>query len=197
MKLHPAKVEKLVNEHYENLYRFALGLSRNEAEAADLTQQAFYRLSTKGGQIRDLRKAKSWLYTTLRHEFFAMRKRSGRFIAIDESEEAAATDEFFDTEAVRHADAGIVMNEMGRIREVFREPLLLFYLEDLSYLEIADILDVPVGTVMSRLSRGKKELRASLADSPMIKLLPGNVVSINEVAAGKNQKSDDRQGEIQ
>ena len=61
--------ENVVNAHYEPLYRFALSLSHSEADAGDLVQQTFYRWATKGGQLRDRSKAKSWLFTTLHREF--------------------------------------------------------------------------------------------------------------------------------
>ena len=61
-------------------------------------------------------------------------------------------------------DAGVVMQALWNVDEVYRAPLMLFYLEDHSYLEIAAILEIPVGTVMSRLARGKVQLRGLLAD---------------------------------
>ncbi|MDF1738873.1 MAG: RNA polymerase sigma factor [Verrucomicrobiales bacterium] len=159
-------LEHLVEEHYANLYRFALSLTRNEAEAADLTQQTYFTLSTRGGQIRDLKKAKAWLFTTLRREFLSLRKQSGRFISIDEEnapEPVAA--ETIENDAAQATDAAFVMEALKGVREVFREPLALFYLESLSYREISKILEVPIGTVMSRLSRGKSELRGRLSET--------------------------------
>lgn len=186
MKLAPQIVESLVVEHYAGLYRFALSLARNEAEAADLTQQTCFHLAERGGQIRDLSKAKSWLFTTLRREFFAMRRQSGRFAPIDEEAraEVAAPDDV-ELETLSRADAALVMDALGRVNEVFRAPLALYYLEDLSYREIAEILEVPVGTVMSRLSRGKSEMRASLArlmERGDLPELPGNVLPIEPPA---------------
>jgi RNA polymerase sigma-70 factor (ECF subfamily) len=68
-----------------------------------------------------------------------------------------------EVDRVRRMDAASVVSALQEVDEVFRAPLTLFYLDDLSYLEIADVLDVPIGTVMSRLSRGKAQLRAALA----------------------------------
>jgi RNA polymerase sigma-70 factor (ECF subfamily) len=62
-------------------------------------------------------------------------------------------------------DAGAVLDSLAKISEAFRAPLALFYLEDYSYKEIAEILDVPVGTVQSRISRGKSQLYKILTDS--------------------------------
>ena len=75
-------------------------------------------------------------------------------------------------DTVAAMDANLVVEALQEVEENFRAPLTLFYLEDLSYQEIADALDVPIGTVMSRLSRGKSQLRARLA----AKEKGGNVV---------------------
>lgn len=185
MKLSPTVLEHLVDEHYANLYRFALSLARNEAEAADLTQQTYFQLATRGGQIRDLKKAKSWLFTTLRREFLRVRRQTGRFTSIDEENapllEAPAT---IEDEALRAADASLVMEALSGVREAFREPLALFYLEDMSYREIADILEVPIGTVMSRLSRGKDELRGRVSEKISENDRPRNVLPLRRSATG-------------
>lgn len=184
MKMDPSLVEVLVSAHYEGLYRFALSLARNEAEAADLTQQTYYQLATKGGQIRDLGGAKSWLFTTLRREFFAMRRQSGRYLPIDEQEqEMIAAPDDVEVTALANADAELVFEALSLVTEVFRIPLALFYLEDLSYREIAAILEVPVGTVMSRLSRGKRELHTRLSAAMDRGELPLNVVPLKRGTA--------------
>src|ERR1044071_7195506 len=71
--------EKLVELHYQSLYRFAFSLTRNESEASDLTQQSFYIFAKSGGQIRDRQKAKSWLFTTLHREYLGRRRKMIRF----------------------------------------------------------------------------------------------------------------------
>src|SRR6266403_4314737 len=71
--------EQIVSQHYEPLYRFAFSLTRTEADACDLTQQTFYIWATKGHQLLDRSKVKSWLFTILHREFLHSRKKVVRF----------------------------------------------------------------------------------------------------------------------
>jgi RNA polymerase sigma-70 factor (ECF subfamily) len=154
---------QLVDAHYAALYRFALSLARNSADAGDLVQQTFFIWATKGHGLRETTKAKSWLFTTLYREFLRGRRRGQRASSIEDlppgQQEIAAEE----VDCVAKLDAATVMAALQEVDEVFRAPLTLFYLEDLSYQEIAGALEVPIGTVMSRLSRGKAQLRAVLA----------------------------------
>ena len=154
---------QLVDAHYAPLYRFALSLARNGADAGDLVQQTFFIWATKGASLRDSAKAKSWLFTTLYREFLRGRRRDARATSIEDlpaGEQDLAAEE---VDTLARLDAGAVMAALQSVDEVFRAPLTLFYLEDLSYQEIAETLEVPIGTVMSRLSRGKAQLRTALA----------------------------------
>ena len=154
---------QLVDAHYAALYRFALSLAKNPADAGDLVQQTFFIWATKGHALRDSGKAKSWLFTTLYREFLRGRRREARLTSVEDlpPDEADLPAEQIDQ--VQRMDASLVIEALQEVDDVFRAPLTLFYLEDLSYLEIAAALDVPIGTVMSRLSRGKAQLRAALA----------------------------------
>jgi len=154
---------QLVDAHYVSLYRFALSLARSEADACDLTQQTFYVWATKGHALRDVAKVKSWLFTTLYREFLRGRRRGERITAIETTPQAELETATLEPESVNTMDARLVVEALQEVDEVFRAPLTLFYLEELSYQEIAETLDIPVGTVMSRLSRGKIQLRARLA----------------------------------
>jgi RNA polymerase sigma-70 factor (ECF subfamily) len=153
--------EEIVSAYYEPLYRFALGLSRSEADAADLTQRAFERFGEKSGSVRDVSKTKTWLFTTLYRDFLQQKRHSTRFpeSELDESIDATIAEL---PRADVMADANAAVAALNRLDEPFRSALMLFYLQEHSYREIAEILDVPIGTVMSRISRGKEMLRARM-----------------------------------
>jgi RNA polymerase sigma-70 factor, ECF subfamily len=154
---------QLVDRFYPALYRFALSLARSEADACDLTQQTFYVWATKGSALREAEKAKSWLFTTLYREFLRGRRRSERMTALDTVSEAEFEQATLAPEMVSAMDAESVLAALREVDDAFRAPLTLFYLEELSYQEIEDVLEIPIGTVMSRLSRGKAQLRTKLA----------------------------------
>ena len=155
--------EKLVEDYYMLLYRFALSLSRQEAEAADLTQQTFFLWASKGHQLRDLSKVKTWLFTSLYREFLGRKRHQDRFVESEETPEVIAAQTVAPV-VVDQLDSEIVQRALLGLDEIYRAPLTLFYLQSLSYKEIAETLSVPIGTVMSRISRAKEHLRKALAD---------------------------------
>ena len=155
--------EQLVREYYQPLYRFALSLSRQPADAGDLTQQTFALWAEKGHQLRKRGKVKAWLFTTLYREYLRSRRRTDRFPHL-ELEEAELDVPSVAPETIERMEAQDVMEALGRVDEGYRVPLSLFYIGGHSYAEIAEILDVPMGTVMSRISRGKDQMRKILAD---------------------------------
>jgi RNA polymerase sigma factor (sigma-70 family) len=162
--MHEEVFPQLVETYYAALYRFALSLTKSPADAGDLTQQTFFIWATKGEALREIAKAKSWLFTTLYREFLRSRRRDSRITAIEDLPPAQQDPPEQDTDVISKMDAQLVMEALLEVEPTFREPLTLFYLQDLSYIEIAGILSVPIGTVMSRLSRGKMHLRARLAE---------------------------------
>ncbi len=161
--LEPLSFEEVVSAFYKPLYRFALTLTGQPSDACDLTQEAFYIWATKGNQLRDQSKIKSWLFTTLYRKHLNSQQRQSRFPHC----ELTSVDSQLPTispELVRQMDTDTVMQAVRQIDEIHRVPLTLYYLEEHTYAEIAEILDVPIGTVMSRLMRGKALLRQLLAD---------------------------------
>lgn len=155
--------ETLVNLHYAGLYRFALSLTRNETEARDLTQQTFYVWAAKGHQLHDPTKVKSWLYTTLHREFLGAERRHNRFPHYELME---VSDELPNVtpSLINKLDAGALLDCLARLDPIFQAPVALFYLEEHSYKEIAGILDIPLGTVKSRIARGIGQLQHAILE---------------------------------
>ena len=150
--------DEIVSAYYQPLYRFGYSLAKNEHEAGDLTQQTFCIFAEKGHALRDKSKVKSWLFTTLYREFLRRKRKNDRIDHYEPEllEQAGGSVE---SGVRRSMDAHLALEALDEVDAVYREPLMLFYLKDLAYKEIANVLDVPIGTIMSRLSRGKAQLR--------------------------------------
>lgn len=155
--------ENLVACHYKPLYQFALSLTRDESDACDLTQQTFCIWAAKGHQLRDASKVKTWLFTTLHREFLGTRRRQTRFPHV-ELEFAAEELPVVPPATVNRLDTAQLLDALARLDEIYQSPVALFYLQDCSYNEIAEILGIPLGTVKSRLTRGLARLHQLLSD---------------------------------
>ena len=153
------ELEELVDAHCHLLYRFAFSLAKDEDQAAELVQRAFLIWIRKGDQLPDQSNPGTGLFTTLYREYLGYTRPSGRSLpdALDDAEpESAPGGPEAEPEVV---DAREALDLLSGLDETFRAPLALFYLQQHGYTEIASILDVPIGTVMSRISRGKEQLR--------------------------------------
>jgi len=160
--LSPVFLQETAETFYLPLFKFAHRLCGNSTDAADFTQETFYLVQTRGHQLRTRSKVKSWLFTTLYRQFLKRRHRQNRFpeVALEEADghwhEAGE-------ESARPADAALVLRELAAMDERYGVPLKLFYLENKSYREIAKAVPLPIGTVMSRISRGKRLLASVLS----------------------------------
>lgn len=155
--------------HLDSLYRLALRLSGNEADAEDLVQEAMLRAYRSWERYTPGTNAKGWLLTILRHLFINEYRRKRRhpesvdldtiepFALLDEKQEEDPQTAFFD----RIVDEE-VLRAVDQLPEAFREAVMLSDVEGLSYEEIAKVLEVPVGTVKSRLYRGRRLLQGKL-----------------------------------
>lgn len=152
-------VEELVERHYELLYRYAYRLSGSPVDAEDLAQQTFLIAQAKIGQLRRAEHARAWLFTILRNAFLKSVQTGGQpdTISLEHTAEPSAETEV--EAALVKQELQSVLNELP---EEFRTPLVLYYFQEFSYREIAGQLEIPLGTVMSRLARGKKHLRGRL-----------------------------------
>jgi RNA polymerase sigma factor (sigma-70 family) len=153
--------ESLVARYYGPLYQFAFSLARDEADACDLVQQTFCIWAAKGHQLRDATKVKTWLFTTLHREFLGGRRKQARFPHV-ELEHAVAELPVVSPASVNRLDTAQLLVALARLDEIYQAPVALFYLQDCSYNEIAEILGVPLGTVKSRLARGLGRLHEFL-----------------------------------
>jgi len=153
--------EAIVSDYYEPLFRFAMSLTRSESDAGDLTQQTFYIWATKGHQLHDFSKIKAWLFTTLHRTFLVSRRRQIRFPHHD-LEEVSAELPVVSPVITNRSDSLQVLAALAEVDEVYQAAVALFYLEDCAYKDIALILDVPLGTVKSRIARGIMQLREIL-----------------------------------
>ena len=150
----------IVSEYYADLYRFGLALAKNESEAADLTQETFLILAKHKEQIREPETIKSWLFTTLRREFLRKVRTPAAHPEVEPGERESQA---IEPNVLRSMEAKTALAALHMVEENYRTVLELFYLGDLSYKEISATLGVPIGTVMSRLSRAKEQLGRALA----------------------------------
>lgn len=149
----------LVEEFHGAVYRYAYRLSGNEADADDLTQQAFVVALEKGESIHDAKATLQWLFVVTRRLFLRgleLRKRAeplgGR-----ENWDLAAPEERDSLEDHDSLDVAL-----ASIPQEVRTMVVMYYMERLSYQQIASALQIPIGTVMSRLSRAKEKMRSAL-----------------------------------
>jgi len=164
-------LERVVSDLYGPVYRFALTLACSETEAADLTQETFLILCGQHEQVREPDKIKSWLFTTLRRNFFRTLRRRQIHSEV-ELEPKHHVQSAIDPTGPRSADVGAILSALSELEEDYRTVLELFYIADLSYKEIANTLKIPIGTVMSRLSRGKERLRGVLGETDSTQVPP-------------------------
>jgi RNA polymerase sigma-70 factor, ECF subfamily len=157
--------------HLDAVYRFALRLTGSPADAEDLVQETFLRAFRSWDHYTPGTRAKSWLFTICRNAFLRQRQREnrrGEVIQQASTPEAPLFLPAYQDDPEGNFFTGIVdqtiLDHIDKIPAEFREVVLLSDLEGLSYAEIADVLDVPLGTVKSRLFRGRKLLQKVLYD---------------------------------
>jgi len=153
----------LVDQHYALLYRYAYRLTGCEADAEDLTQQAFLAAQKNLSQLREPERAKSWLCAILRNVYLKD-CRSQRALPTKPLETVPEPSASLPFESP--VDGEQLQNILNELPEEYRSVIVLFYFGELSYKEIAEQMGVPIGTVMSRLARGKAHLRRRLVPCP-------------------------------
>lgn len=153
-------ITPLVEQYYESLYRYAYRLSGSAADAEDLTQETFFKAQTQFDQLREVERAKPWLFRILRNAFL-QRVRSDKThkpVSLDSIGEVPAK---LPTE-LPEIGSDQLQQALNELPEGFRTPVILYYFEEMSYRDIAEQMELPIGTVMSRLARAKTHLRERL-----------------------------------
>ena len=166
--------EALVGRFYRVLYQFAFALTRSEADAWDLTQQTFYVWAEKGDQLRDHSKVKSWLFTSLHRAFLQSRRRQAKFphcelSAVDAELPAVSPPE------INQLDSSQVLEALRQVDEIYQAPVALFYLDECPYKAIAEMLDVPLGTVKSRIARGIAQLQQIMGGRAVLQRIKNTI----------------------
>lgn len=151
----------LVEQHYVLLYRFAYRLSGSAADAEDLTQQTFLAAQAHLSQLRDERQSKSWLCTILKNCYLKSIRKSTAVSVCSLEQSAEPADRGSE---VKKFDSEKLQQALNALPVEYRIPLVMFYFDECSYKEIAKQLQTPMGTVMSRLSRGKGLLKRLLSE---------------------------------
>jgi RNA polymerase sigma-70 factor (ECF subfamily) len=159
----PQTLERLVDEHYAALFRYAYRLSGSAADAEDLTQETFCKAQLNFSQLRDGGRARPWLFSILRNAYLHR-------VRADKQQNCVSLDGVGElpeptAESLPEIDPELLQQALNELPEAFRTPIILYYFEEFGYREIAEQMDLPIGTVMSRLARAKAYLRNQLLPS--------------------------------
>jgi RNA polymerase sigma-70 factor (ECF subfamily) len=171
-----AKFSDLAMEHMPSLYTAALRMTRNPADAEDLVQETYLKAYRAFNSFTEGTNLKAWLYRILTNTYintYRAKKRRPEESDIDDLEnfylyrrlgglEGASAGRSAEDEVLDHFTETEVKEAIEALPEQFRMAVLLGDVEGFSYKEIAEILDVPIGTVMSRLHRGRRALQKRL-----------------------------------
>ena len=151
--------------HVDLIFRCACKLTRKSHDAEDLTQETFYSAIKNFSQLKDRDKAKNWLFSILKNLFLKDLEKNKKRVDIEFdsvsnmiSGKVNIEEEHLKAEAARN-----LREALNKLDERLKAPIEMFYFEKLSYKEIAKSLDLPIGTVMSRIARGKVYIRRELS----------------------------------
>jgi len=146
----------------DQLYRVALRLCRNQAKAEDLVQETFLQAWRSFHRFELGTNLRAWLYKIMFNVYYSAQRREK--LQLSPVEETIAETLAYDPPTPQKLTDEEVLAALDRLPRDFQIPIVLADVEELSYREIADVMEIPIGTVMSRLHRGRKLLRAELVN---------------------------------
>jgi len=166
-----AGFEDLALPLFDSLYNFSRWLVHDQNDAEDLVQETYLKALRGFGSFQPGTNFRAWIYRILRNTFLSSRSTAEwrMTVAMDEEEDSPALPTTFSTPEsllIERSSNDAVQCAIAQLPLIFREVILLCDVEDASYREIAEILSIPIGTVMSRLARARKAVRESLGKTP-------------------------------
>lgn len=147
----------------DDLYRVAMWLTRSRSEAEELVQETFFQALKSFHRYQVGTNCKAWLMVILYHLNAKRRRKLGAMVLVEDPEDKIAGTIIFEPSIPQNITDEEVLQALKNVPQAFRDVVVLADVEGFSYKEIASILDVPIGTVMSRIHRGRKLLRIELA----------------------------------
>jgi RNA polymerase sigma-70 factor (ECF subfamily) len=158
-----ARFEVEAMPHAASLFRVAMWLTRDQTEAEDLVQETLTEALASFHRFAQGTNCRAWLVSIMYHRQSKRRRAGTRLHLVSDAEERIAETVAFEPPTPQGLTDEEVLNALERLPPAFQEVVVLADIEEMSYKEIASAIDVPMGTVMSRISRGRKLLRAELA----------------------------------
>jgi RNA polymerase sigma-70 factor (ECF subfamily) len=161
--------EQLAMPHFERLYNFACWLTHDRQEAEDLVQETYAKALKGFSSFQPGTNFRAWIYRILRNAFLTSRTglQATATVPLDleeDEEQLPAVRETPESILLQRSDWQLVQEALGQLPVTYREILLLCEVEEMSYQEISATLSIPMGTVMSRLSRARRALRAAVQE---------------------------------
>lgn len=163
-KVESGEFEAVALPHLNDLYRTAVHLVRDRTEAHDLVQEAYLQAWKALHRFEPGTNCRAWLFKILINEVRQYRRRWFNTKTVPEGEQSFEETLAFEPRFPEDIQDEDVLAALDEVPTEFREVVLLADVQEFSYKEIAEMIGIPVGTVMSRLSRGRKQLRIKLAD---------------------------------
>lgn len=149
--------------HADRLFRLAMWFVRNRADAEDIVQDTMMQALKSFHRFQPGTNCRAWLTTILQRIVSNRRRAAGRSIVVDDPDDRIAHLAPFVPPVPQELTDEVVLGTLRRLPAPFQEVILLCDVEELSYKEAAEALEIPIGTVMSRLHRGRAQLRSELA----------------------------------
>jgi RNA polymerase sigma-70 factor (ECF subfamily) len=158
------EIKEYLLPHVDLIFRCACRLTRKAHDAEDLTQEAFYFAIKNFAQLKDRAKAKNWLFSILRNLFLKDLEKNKKWVNIDFDAVSNTIGGLSNVEE-EHLKEEVARNlraVLNKLDDRLKAPIVMFYFDRLTYKEIAKTLNLPMGTVMSRIARGKVYIRREL-----------------------------------